>query len=407
MRVLVAHNRYQQPGGEDTVYAAEAALLEERGHVVVRYEADSDDVAAMGRGELALATLWNARSYRDVRALIRRTRPDVLHAHNTFPLISPAVYYAARAEDVPVVQTLHNYRLVCPSAVLFRAGAVCEACVGRAVALPGVAHACYRRSRVQSLAVASMLAIHRAARTWSDAVGVYVALTEGAREVFVRGGLPADRVVVKPNFVHPDPGVGAHGGGFALFVGRVAEEKGVGVLLEAWRRLGADVPLKVVGDGPLRRELEALGTPGVEWLGPLDRGRVLQLMQDARFLVVPSVWREPFGMVVAEAFAVGLPAVVSDVGALGELVEHRGTGLRFAAGSADALAAQVRWLLEHPEVVPAMGAEARRVYAARFTADANYGLLLGVYERAVAQRRSATTPVPVGPRLPAAAPAKR
>ena len=390
MRILVAHNRYQEPGGEDAVFAAEASLLESRGQVVVRYEVDNANIDAMSRPALARATIWNPQTVRDVRALIRRARPDVLHAHNTFPLISPALYHAARAERVPVVQTLHNYRLVCPKAQLFRDGRVCEACVGRAVPTPGVLHACYRRSRAQSLGVASMLAVHRAAGTWAHAVDVYLALTESARDTFVRGGLPAEKIIVKPNFVAADPGEGEHGGGYALFVGRLSEEKGVAMMLSAWARVGQALPLRIVGDGPMsdRARAAAATVPGVEWLGRQERATVMQLMRDATVLIVPSLWPEPFGLVVAEGFATGLPAIVSDVGALSSLVTHGRTGRHFTAGSEDALVEQVRWVLDHPAALAPMRRASRLEYATRYTPALNYAMLMRVYERAVARSAS-------------------
>ena len=249
------HNHYQQPGGEDQVFEVEGALLEAHGHRVLRYTQHNDSVADMTRAELAKATVWNTVAYRELRTLIREEQPQVAHFHNTFPLISPAAYHAARAERVPVVQTLHNYRLICPSALFFREGRVCEDCSGKAVPWPGVAHACYRGSRSSSAAVAAMLTAHRVLGTWSRAVDAYIGLTEFARQRFVRGGLPAEKIVVKPNFVHPDPGAGGGDGEYVLFVGRLSEEKGVDTLLKAWKRPRVRVPLKIVGDGPLVPEV--------------------------------------------------------------------------------------------------------------------------------------------------------
>lgn len=253
--------------------------------------------------------------------------------------------------------------------------------MGRVVPWPGVVHACYRDSRAATSAVAAMLGVHRLLGTWKREVDVYIALTEFARRKFIEGGLPADRVKVKPNFVHPDPGPGEGKGRYALFVGRLAAEKGVQLLLEAWGRLRSDVPLKIVGDGPLAPTVAAAArsTPSIEWLGPRPRSEVLDLMREASFLVVPSVWYEGLPMIVTEAFAVGLPVVMSDIGGLPELVEDGRTGLVFRSGDADDLSSRIEWALGDSARLRAMRVEARAEFAAKYTAERNYELLMAIY----------------------------
>ena len=392
MRVALVHNYYQQPGGEDQVFAAEGRLLEERGHQVYRHTVHNDEVTRYGKAALAKATLWNSASYEELRAVLRRERAEVAHVHNTLPLISPAAYYAAKAEGVAVVQTLHNYRLLCPAATFLRDGGVCEDCLGKAP-WPGVVHACYRDSRAASGVLASMLTYHRARRTWAEMVDVYVALTEFAREKFVEGGLPAAKIVVKPNFLESDlvaPGAPEN---YALFVGRLAEEKGLSVLLSAWHTLGARLPLKIVGDGPLAGEVEraAKETPGVEWLGRQPSGRVLELMKRARLLVFPSIWYEGFPMTLVEASAAGLPVVASRLGSMASLIEHGRTGLHFEPGDPAALAAQVEWALDHPAELRSMRAAARAEFDAKYTAEVNYPQLMRIYEEALASAGATVT----------------
>ncbi len=273
MRILLVHNRYQEGGGEDVVFEAEAGLLERRGHSVTRLVFDnasiSDQRALLTTAHLAASTVWSRSASQRVRHATRDARAEVVHFHNTFPLVSPAAYSAAKAEGAAVVQTLHNYRLLCPSAVFFRAGHVCEDCLGRTPPWPSVVHGCYRGSRPQTAAVATMLTVHRLRRTWSRDVDLFIALTEFARQKFIAGGLSAERVVVKPNFVAPDPGAKTEMGDFFLFVGRLTEEKGIPLLIRAWTEYDALPPLRIVGDGPLAPLVERISAerPNIEFLG--------------------------------------------------------------------------------------------------------------------------------------------
>jgi glycosyltransferase involved in cell wall biosynthesis len=392
MKILAVHNRYQRPGGEDQVFVDETALLETLNHRVLRYEVHNDQVKQVNRLILAKDTVWNTSVYRDLGALMRRERPDVVHFHNTLPLVSPAGYYAARAEGVPVIQTLHNYRLLCPVALFFRDGRVCEDCMGKAVPWPGVVHRCYRGSRTASGVIATMLTVHRALRTWTEMVDVYVALTDFARNKFIEGGLPAEKIVVKPNFVAPDPGRGQGGGGYALFVGRLAPEKGTGTMLAAWDRLGKRIPLKIVGDGPLRDRVEGTSArqSNVQWLGHRPVEEVHALMGKADMLVFPSQWYETFGRVAAEAFAAGTPVIAANIGAVAELVEHGRTGLKFRPGDPEDLVTQVEWALSHPAELRGMREEVRAEFEAKYTAERNYRALMEIYDAALERKKAPT-----------------
>ncbi len=385
MKLVFVHERYQQAGGEDGIFEAESALMESYGHEVIRYTDDNDRIAAMRPWNVAATTVWSRSANRDLRRIFREHRPDIVHFHNTFPLISPSAYYAARAEGIPVVQTIHNYRLVCPAATLYRDDQPCTDCVGRAFAAPSVVHGCYRGSRAGSLVVAGMLTTHRFLRTWRRLVHVYIAPSQFARHKLIVGGLPGNRIVVKPNFINPDPGVGEHTGDFVLFTGRLAPEKGIRTLLRAWDRLGASIPLKIAGDGPLREAVSG-GSDAVEWLGHRTRDEVVRLMKDARALIVPSEWYEGFPMVIAEAYATGLPVIGSDIGGLGELVRNSKGGITFAPGDADDLAATVREAWSKPDELRALGEAARRDYEERWTLQRSYEMHLDIYRRAARVR---------------------
>jgi glycosyltransferase involved in cell wall biosynthesis len=388
MRILTVHNYYQRPGGEDRVFESEGALLEAQGHVVLRYSVRNDTIGESAGLRLAGRAIWSAASYKAIRSLCRSERPDVVHVHNTLPLISPSAYHAVKAERVPVVQTLHNYRLACAPATFFRDGHLCEECLGKRIGWPAVAHACYRGSRPASAVVASVVGFHRLIGTWTSTVDRYIALTEFARGKFVEMGIPPNRLTVKPNFVDPDPGVGRHQGGYALYVGRLDREKGIETLLRAWTMVGTMLPLKVIGSGPLEHLLHS-PPPGVEWLGQRDKADVTALMRDAAVLIFPSEWYETFGLTIIEAYATGLPVIASAIGAATELVRDGSTGLSYAPGNAAALAERVQWMLAHPAEVERMQAAARREFVERYTAAANYQMLVDVY-RSVLSDRSTT-----------------
>jgi glycosyltransferase involved in cell wall biosynthesis len=392
MKILMAHNFYQQPGGEDQSFLSEAALLEEAGHQVVRFTCHNDDVADRSRVGLAVDTVWSRQSAQRLRAVLRTGSIDIAHFQNTFPLISPSAYYAARREGVPVVQSLRNYRLLCPNALFYRDGHVCEDCLPKAVPWPGVVHRCYRGSLGASAVTAAMLTAHRMMSTWTEAVDVYIASTEFSRQKFIEGGLPADRIALKPNFVLPDPGMGSGGGGFALYVGRLSAEKGIGTLLAAWELVGARLPLKVVGDGPLAAQVREQGMRGkaVEWLGQKTPGEVYQLMGQAVTLIFPSEWYETFGRTIAEAFANGTPVIASRLGGMTSMVEHGRTGLQFRAGDPADLAAQVEHLMRDPERLRDMRRAARAEFEARYTAERNYTLLMAAYGMARERRHART-----------------
>ena len=384
MRALLVHNRYQQLGGEDMVFAAEAALLVEHGHDVKQLIFDNDTIAArpsvLDSLRLAGATVWSRKGYATVRDAIHAFRPDVVHFHNTFPLISPAGYYAARAERVPIVQTLHNFRLLCANGLFYRDGHVCEDCLGKPVPLPGVLHGCYRGSRAATGATAAMLTTHRVARTWTRLVGRYIVLSEFARKKFIQGGLPEEKLIMKANFV-PDPSAGDGGGNYALFAGRLSSEKGIRTLLKAWQRLPARVPLKIVGDGPLAAEVaDALpGLPDVEWLGRLSPAEVIGAMRDASLLVFPSECYEGLSRTILESFAAGTPVVAPDLGTMHDLIRDGETGLHFRAGDADDLARVVAGAFARPDALARMRGHARAEFEAYYTAEDNYRQLIGIY----------------------------
>ena len=384
MRILTAHNYYQIRGGEDECFEAETKLLREMGEDVEIYQENNDRVAEISKLRMAADTIWSKEAYEKLKQRLIKKPSDVVHVHNFFPLISPSVYYAAKAQGVPVVQTLHNYRLLCPNALFFREGKVCEDCLGKFIPYPGVQHGCYRENKVASGAVATMLGVHRAMNTWTKMVDLYICLTEFAKQKFIQAGIPAEKIVVKPNFVSPEPTVGFGKGGYALFVGRLSVEKGLDTLLAAWEQLGEQIPLKIVGDGPLASDvLEATKRfPQIEWLGRRPMSEVHDLMGEAMFLVFPSKWYETFGRVAIEAFAKGTPVIAANIGAIAEIVAPGKTGLHFHPGVPEDLADKVKWVLGNPEKLVQMRQEARLEFEAKYTPKKNYQQLIEIYTKA-------------------------
>jgi len=391
MKVLVVHNSYWLPGGEDVVVEAEVRLMAQNGDMVIRYQRSNNELRGNGALEwLATggAAVWSRSSFQGVRKILREERPDIAHFHNTFPLISPAAYSACAELGVPVVQSLHNYRLICPGGQLLRDGQTCEDCVGKESAWRGVVHGCYRSSRGASAAVAAMLAVHRGLGTWQQRVSMYIALSEFARSKFIEGGLPADRIAVKPNFAQCNVEDKTEPGNYLLYVGRLSHEKGPHLLFEAWRNLKALLPLHIVGDGPLAQEMnEQLNDSLKERIrmhGRCSPEQVASLMAGARCLLVPSLWYEGFPMSVVEAFSCGLPVLASRIGSLAEIVRDGVTGLHFEAGNRDDLAAKVEWAWTHPQQMAEMGRNARKEFETKYSAQQNYAMLMEIYERAMA-----------------------
>jgi len=383
------HNRYRQPGGEDRVFEQERALLAEAGHQTISYERSNHEIEAAGIGKLILIknTIWASGTKRAFSEILKREKPDIVHVHNTFFVISPSIYSACREAGVPVVQTLHNFRLLCPAAEFAREGKVCEECVEHSV-WRGVRYGCYQGSRATTAAMATTLTFHRALGTWSGGIDRYIALSEFSRAKFIAGGLPAHKISIKPNFVSPDPGPGTGQRSYALFAGRLPRVKGVQTLLEAWEKLDGRIPLQIVGDGPERAQLEAdarrRNLKNVIFRGRLPNHETIAVMQNARFLVFPSEWYENFPVTIAEAFACGTPVVCSRLGAMPEIVSDGRTGLHFTAGDAEDLSRKAAYAWDHPDELSTMGQRARQEYLTKYTAQANYSQLMSIYENAIA-----------------------
>ncbi|MEM7624854.1 MAG: glycosyltransferase [Planctomycetota bacterium] len=383
MKILQCHNLYQLPGGEDRVVEDERELLRARGHEVVTHTLHNDRVGDYSKLRLATGTVWSRAAARELRDIVRREEPDITHFHNTLPLMSPSCYYAARAEGAAVVQTLHNYRLLCPKATFFRDNRICEDCLHKKIKWPAVQHGCYRDSRAASGAITAMLTVHGLIGTYRKAVDAYIACSEFTREKMIEGGYPGELIHYKPNFVPDDPGAGSGAGGYPMYLGRLSPDKGIATLVDAWDQL-PDTPLQVVGKGPVQGLVEGLvgRHTQVQHETWVSQPRLGQLLSDAAFLILPTMNYEGFPKVIVEAYAHGVPVVASDIGAMAKVVVGGQTGRHVKYGDAADLARVVRELTSDPDQLARLRRGAREAYEKSYTAEANYSRLMEIYHTA-------------------------
>lgn len=392
MKIVLVHNTYLIQGGEDVVFWQERDLLRAAGHEVIEYQrfnSEMQQYSAVQRLTLIGRTVWSSDSHRDFTDLLRQHQPDIVHVHNTFPLISPSILWACREQRVPVVHTLHNYRMLCPGANFIRDGKPCEDCTQGSL-WQSVSHGCYRESRTQTAAVALMLSVHRARKTWTNTVDRYIALTEFSRSKFVNNGIPAEKIVVKPNCVEPDPGKRTGQGSYALFVGRVSREKGALTLLKAWQQLPKNFTLRIIGDGPALAEVQSEaavhGLTNITFIERQPRERVIEAMKGARFLIFPSELYENLPLTIIEAFACGVPVIASKLGAMQEIVVEGRTGMFFTPGDSDGLAKAITRAWERPDDLKRLGDQAREEFENKYTAAINYRNLMNIYQQVIAER---------------------
>ncbi len=383
MKILQIHNQYRQAGGEDTVAATEAAILRTAGHTVVEHRERNPEGNLAAIDDLLRAP-WNSKAASRIGDLVRQHQPDVTHVHNTWYHLTPSVFRAIRQAGSPTVLTLHNYRLVCANSMLLRDGKPCELCVASRNPWYGVRYRCYRGSAVQSTAAAATIAFNRRRETWQKDVDLFLALTEFAKGKMIEGGLPEQRIGIKPNFVN-DPGPRAVAPGdsdLVLFVGRLAPEKGPDVLMEAWRRANLDgLRLEIIGDGAMRQGLETNKPSGVALSGPLASSEVRQRMLRARVLVLPSIWYEGLSMVMLEALGAGLPVMASALGAMPDVLRPLGDSWLVEPGNPGALAGQLQGVT-NDTLVDQSSIVARGLYDSLYSPQVGLAGLEMAYRRA-------------------------
>ncbi|MEC0233128.1 glycosyltransferase family 4 protein [Paenibacillus kribbensis] len=391
-KVLIIHNFYQQSGGEDKVVEQESAMLRSRGIETEHYYVHNDSIQSKGlanMAKLAVEATWSLPEFKRIQKLLLQVKPDVVHVHNFFPVISPSVYHACERLGIPVVQTLHNYRLICPAATFMRGNEVCEKCL-HGTLLHSIRHGCYRGSQLQTIPVAAMIKFNELIGTWQHKVSHYIALTEFARNKFAESGIPLDRISVKPNFIHPKTVEAKYDPNdrYLLFVGRISREKGVRNLLQAWSGLEdrAGLRLVIIGDGPEKAELTAAyPQEDIRFLGQQDADTVLDCMSRAMYVMVPSIWYEGFPMTIVESYSVGTPVLCSRIGALEEVVEDGVTGFHFQHDDLENIKTVIRRAVAY-ENYTAMRQQVSEIYTARYTEEVNAKQLMAIYSKAMEER---------------------
>jgi len=387
-KILMVHNKYQILGGEDVVFNQEKLLLEKNNVQVKEYLLDNKIIDHSNPFRIALRTIWSATSNKEIRNIIRQEKPDVVHFHNVFPLISPSAYYAAKSEGVAVIQTLHNFRLICPNAILFRSGNICEACVGKIIPYPSLVYKCYRNDRLATLVVVLMLSIHRLIGTWLLSVDKYIVPSEFTKKKMLKSGIPCDKFRIKPNFFTSSKVKKIEIRDKFVYVGRLSPEKGIRTLLRVIDKMN-QISFSIAGTGPLEDYIKLFSVThnNCRFNGHILRDEIENLLSQAIALIVPSECFETFGLVIIEAFSCGVPVIVSDIGSLSEIVENEYTGLKFAPGNPDELARKIQWAWDHRAEMEIMGRNALSDFEEKYSPERNLEILLDIYEEAINNKK--------------------
>ena len=383
--ILIVHNYYQIPGGEDTVVANEKKMLEDHGHKVILYSRNNTELNEMSKLKkivLPVTTIFNPRTYREIKKLIKLENIEIVHVHNTLNLISPAVYYAARVMHVPIVQTMHNFRILCPGATFYRNGHICEDCVKYGLKC-AVKYNCYRGSKIQTLACVISTWFHRMTGIYGKIN--YICLTEFNKNKLLllnkhdRNIVDDDRIFIKPNFTYQ--GKNHKSDDYYLFIGRVEKIKGLTILLDAFRELPNYI-VKIAGTGSQLEYYKEYSKDlkNVEFLGFLNREHLNETISHAKAIIVTSQWYETFGMIIAEAYASCVPVISGDIGNIGILIEDGKTGLKFQYDSAEELKKSIQ-KFEDLSDISVLGKNAYKKYEDMFSEASNYKLMMNIYDR--------------------------
>ncbi len=384
MRILLIHNHYLEQGGEDEVVRTEKAMLKRFGHEVIFYERSNAELSHLNPLQkiryFTRDIFWSKKTYEEVCQIINEQKPDIAHIHNTFLMISPSVYEACFEKRIPVVQTLHNYRFLCPIGTFYRKTKVCEDCL-KTGKKSAVIHRCYKNSYIASSILINIIRFFFQNKILSQKINHFIVLSEFSLKKYLDNGFPTEKFSIKPNFLDFDPGISETQGQYALFVGGFFPYKGIRTLLKAWDKLKEDFPLKMIGDGPLFKRLkERFGKSNIEFLGRKPFKEILEYLKGALFVIVPSECYENFPRIIVEAYACGIPVIASNLGAMKDLVKDHSHGLLFEAGNSDDLALKITHLIRNKALVQELGKNAREEYMRKYTFERNYESLMEIYK---------------------------
>lgn len=384
MRVLIVHNYYKIRGGEDSVVESEIALLKKNNHDVFTYFRNNSELLRYSSIQLALTTQWSIKSFKKISEIIRENKPDIIHVHNTLPLVSPSIYWAASKYRIPIVQTVHNYRLSCLNALFLRDGKLCEECIGK-FPYAGIVNSCYRASRKASAVLAFMLLLHRTIGTYNNKISHYIALSEFSKNKLVMSGVSNNKITIKPNYIDHVSEKNTKRSDELLYVGRLSNEKGISLLLDALSKLNG-FKVTVIGEGP---ELPLVqNNKNIKYIGKLTNESVLKKMSSALALLIPSICYENFPRIIVEAYSCGLPVIASSIGSIKNIVDDGETGLLFDPISSTDMATKINWAVCNQEEMNKMGLKARKKYENEYTAEKNYKQLIDIYLRAISSQKT-------------------
>jgi glycosyltransferase involved in cell wall biosynthesis len=381
--ILIVHNYYQVPGGEDTVVENEKSLLIEKGHKVYLYARHNDEIKRkniIGKILLPIETIFSIKTYREVKKIIKEKSIDVVHVHNTLPLVSPSVYYAAKKYNVRVLQTIHNFRLLCPAATLTRNGAICEDCINNGLG-NAIKNKCYRNSLLQTIISTFNLWFHRKIKTYQKVDG-YITLTEFNKQKLANL-FPEEKIYIKPNSIR---NIKKYNNeikkDYFLFLGRIDDLKGIKLLIKTWKGI-EDYRLLVVGKGPLESEvkeyIEKYNIKNIELLGFKPKEEVMKIVHHAKAMIVPSQWYEGFPMTIVESFSLGVPVIAGDIGNLSSIIEHRKNGLLFKYNDYLDLEDKIREVIKNESLLEQLSNGARESFEKKYHSELNYKQLVNIY----------------------------
>ena len=395
MNILLVHNFYgsEAPSGENRVFELEKELLIKHGNNIITYERYSDEIRQAGiKGKIkgGVVTPWNFTSFHDVKKIAKSNSLDIVHVHNTFPLISPSIIHALK-NSTPVVLTLHNYRLFCAAGIPMRAGEVCTKCIEDKSALPGLVHKCYRGQRLATLPLTINILMHRRLKTWTELVDGFIVFTEFQKSLVENAGVPGDKIYIKPNYYPGYPMVRSWEAreNTIIYAGRLSEEKGAKDLISAWRIWGQSAPeLKIYGDGELIEELCGLVreldlSEKIKFYGKCSSEEVEAAIASSRMVIVPSICFEGFPMVVREAFAYGTPVAASNLGPLKSIVKDGVLGVNFMPGNAQSIFDRVSSVWNNSHKMEEYSVKCREEFELKYNENANYSNLMEIYHSVI------------------------